>query len=215
MRKRIGLVGVVVLVCILIFGIAPTQASLSLGPGYYAPNFGEVNSRHLEGFTKKFEAGLTYGLALGFDISPSFGVRGECNFFASETSEEAIYIEGWQWFPIHLKKELIVIPLLLSGIYRISPAPPLCLYIGAGICFFYTKMETIYLEETLPFTPPYIVDVDYSMGYHALVGLEIGGRSVSLTIEARYIVAEAEMKYFQTTVDLEGLFGGLMLNIKF
>jgi len=212
-RKKIGVIGVAALISVLIFGVVPAQAGLlNVGgmAGYYNPNFGEVNDEYLEGFSKKFEGGLTYGLALSYDISPNIRIRGEYNTFTSKASDDTLS-------PIMtFEEKLTVTPIILSGIYRISPNVPLCPYIGAGVGSFSTKMEE--RIEFLGIPVPY-EDEDSPIGFQVLGGVEFGGGNFSLAAEARYIVAKAELNSdeaaFYTNVDLGGLFVGLIASIKF
>jgi len=214
-RKKIGVIGVAALISVLIFGVVPAQAGLlNVGgmAGYYNPNFGEVNDEYLEGFSKKFEGGLTYGLVLSYDISPNIRIRGEYNTFTSKTSETfTILLLPWDF-----EEKLTVTPIILSGIYRISPNVPLCPYIGAGVGSFSTKMEE--KIDLLGITASYS-DKDSPIGFQVLGGVEFGGGNFSLAAEARYIVAKAELNSdeaaFYTNVDLGGLFAGLIASIKF
>ena len=224
MKKKMGFIGIVALVSVLMFGMVPAQAGLlSIGgmAGYYNPNFGEINDdlfeeiNALTGMDLKFKGGLAYGLAVGYDISPNFKIRGEYNTFTSKTSDSYLYDFGlgeekWEF-------KLTTTPIILSGIYRISPDIPLCPYIGAGIGYFDTKISCKGKKYFLGMLVDEYSDSDKDkpIGYQVLGGVEFGGEGFSLAAEARYIIAEAEMEDWGTKVDLGGLFAGLIASIKF
>ncbi|MEA1965490.1 MAG: outer membrane beta-barrel protein [Candidatus Aerophobetes bacterium] len=234
MRRRVGVIGIVALVSVLIFGVVPAQAELSVGgmAGYYNPEFGEVNDR-LEEFNKrtgtdlKFKGGLAYGLTLSYDISPNLRIRGEYNTFTSKTSDS--YTDSYYdclgdlWEDeYNYEEKLAITPIVLSGIYRFSPDSRLCPYVGAGIGSFPTKYS--YDAERKKYCEGYLDDTDTwsgsdedsPIGFQVLGGVEFGGKKFSLAAEVRYITAKAtsitETKF---DVDLGGFFAGLVASIKF
>jgi len=216
MRKRI--VGFIIAgILVLAFGFVstPARAELSLGVvgGYYSPNFGQVNDDLDDrlntpwGTDLEFKAGTMYGLALGYDLPPRFGLRLEYNSFESKTSDT--YSETVLFFEERLDADfkVTVTPLTLFLIYRFSPA-----YIGAGVGLFDTKLEyTITYEEYL-FDVLVFSDVetdkesDSPTGFVLLAGYGFGGDSPFLNLEARYVVGtKAKLEDLDTEVDLSGL----------
>jgi len=224
MRKRTGLIRLVVLISILIFGIASAQAGLSIGEvvSYYSPRFGEVNDKlewvsALSEMDLKLKGGLACGLTLSYDTSPNFRIRGEHNTFTSKTSDSSSY-DLWE---DDYSFKLTTTPIILSGIYRFSPDSLLCPYAGAGIGYFFTKISDEwkgYYEGEMWNTESYS-DKDNPIGYQILGGIEFRGENFSLAMEARYIIAKANLNDpsagFNTKVDLGGLFAGLIASTKF
>jgi len=226
MQKRRGLIGIIALISILTFGIVPAQAGLSGGivAGYYNPKIGEINNVY-EGTNLK--GGLAYGLVLNYDISPNFRIRGEYNTFVSKDSGG--YTDSWEgfwgdlWEGVYKYKcKLTTSPIILSGIYRISPDASLCPYIGVGVDFFsteytYKEDDKYYLNGSLYDTDVWsFSDTDSPIGFQTLGGVEFRIGNFSLAAEARYIIAKASVgPLLFRTADLGGLFAGLVVSIKF
>jgi len=219
MRKKIvGLISAGVLV--LVFGVsltpAPAQLSLEVAGGYYSPNFGEINDEleefnDLNGTDFAFEAGMMYGLALGYEINSHFRLRLEYNSFESKTGDDfwdhyVAYSDYWD-----LDLTLTVTPVIVSGICRFSP-----FYVGAGVGLFSTEFKVTGVLESYEDEILYYSDSvsdsrsDNPVGILGLVGVEYRGEAFFWGLEARYVVAEAELEdwdlreILDTKVDLVG-----------
>ena len=208
MRKKIvGFMVAGVLVLGLGFISTPASAELSLGlvGGYYSPNFGEINDDLDEvndffGTDLELKAGMMYGLALGYDFPPHFGLRLEYNSFESKTSDTVL--PG-----VDLDFELTVTPVILSLLYGFSP-----FYVGAGVGSFSTKLKWGYLFDSTALTMP---DSDSPTGLVLLAGYGFGGEPIFLNIEARYVVGtKAKLEDAGTEVDLSGLQLSLLAGLK-
>jgi len=208
MRKKIiGFVVAGVLVLGLGFVSTPASAELSLGlvGGYYSPNFGEINDDLDEvndffGTDLELKAGMMYGLALGYDFPPHFGLRLEYNSFESKTSDTVL--PG-----VDLDFKLTVTPVILSLLYGFSP-----FYVGAGVGSFSTELRWGYLVDSTAITMP---DSDSPTGLVLLAGYGFGGEPIFLNVEARYVVGtKAKLEDAGTEVDLSGLQLSLLAGLK-
>ena len=215
MRKKIiGFMVAGILFLVLGFVSTPASAELSLGVvgGYYSPNFGQVNDDLDEintelGTDLEFKAGMMYGLALGYDLPPRFGLRLEYNSFESKTSDTWSETSGLWEFREDIDLKLTVTPVILSLLYRFSP-----FYIGAGVGSFSTKVKST--AEWEEYFAGFLVDSDSwsesdddsPTGLVLLAGYGFGGEPVFLNLEARYVVGtKAKLEDFDTEVDLSGL----------
>ncbi len=208
MRKKI--VGFMVAgMLILVFGLAstPARAQFSLGVvgGYYGPNFGQINDdldvvNVVFGTDLELKAGMMYGLALGYDLPPHFGLRLEYNSFESKTSDTVL--PG-----VDLDFKLTVTPVILSLLYGFSP-----FYVGAGVGSFSTKLKWGLLVDSTAIT---IADSDSPTGLVLLAGYGFGGEPIFLNLEARYVVGtKAKMEDAGTEVDLSGVQLSLLVGLK-
>jgi len=225
MRKKI--VGFMIVgMLILVFGLAstPARAELSVGlvGGYYSPNFGKINDEwdemnDLLDTDLGFKAGMMYGLALGYDLPPRFGLRLEYNSFESKTSDTWSFAwDSWEYRSA-LDVKLTVTPVILSLLYGFSP-----FYIGAGVGSFSTKVKSTWtfeeyydgiLEDSESDSAS---DNDSPTGLVLLAGYGFGGEPVFLNLEARYVVGtKAKLEDFETEVDLSGLQLSLLGGFKF
>lgn len=231
MRKKI--VGLIIAgILVLVFGLAstPARAKLSLGVvgGYYSPNFGKINDEigdcgwwnnyYGSHFEFEFKAGMIYGLALGLDLGPRFGLRLEHNRFESKTSDNYRYYWGaWEtnWDEDF---KLTVTPVILSLLYGFSP-----FHIGAGVGSFSTKVKNTW--EWGDSLGGFLVnsgsgafsDSDSPIGVVLLAGLGFERDPVFLNLEARYVVgtkAKLELGEWHTEVDLSGLQVSLIARFK-
>ncbi|MEA1965188.1 MAG: porin family protein [Candidatus Aerophobetes bacterium] len=193
MKKKMKLVGIMALVSILIFGIAPAQASLGVGlsGGYFSPNYGEVNDEFIGinevlGTDLGFESGFAWGLNLNYDFNPNWRMRGEYVDFSSKTSEPFL-IDGFIGFADF---KLNLSALTLSGIYRFFPEKTFSPYIGVGVGSFSTEYEGEITVGPISFRAS---DNASPIGFRLLVGAEHKtGENVSILGELRYISAKAE-----------------------
>jgi len=157
MRKKIvGFMIAGVLVLVLGFISTPARAEMNLGLGgyYYAPGFGEINDtlgdvNDYYGTDLEFKGGGMYGLWVGWDITPRFGLRAEYDSFRSETSGTGDHLDIYYWFSdywrdyylwyyetLETKITLTITPIIFSGIYRFPP-----FFVGGGMCLIPTKAE--------------------------------------------------------------------------
>jgi len=208
MRKKIiGFMVAGILFLVLGFVSTPASAELSLGlvGGYYSPNFGEINDdldefNDLLGTDLELKAGMMYGLALGYDLPPHFGLRLEYNNFESKTSDTVL--PG-----VDLDFKLTVTPVILSLLYGFSP-----FYVGAGVGSFPTKLNYGYLVDSTAITDS---DSDSPTGLVLLAGYGFGGEPIFLNLEARYVVGtKAKLEDAGTEVDLSGLQLSLLVGLK-
>ena len=215
MRKKIVgfmIAGVFVLGLCLASTPARAEWSLGLGGGYYSPNFGKVNDEYLDtvnttfGTDLELKAGMMYGLVLGYDLGPRFGLRLEYDSFESKTSETVLVTPTYS---VDLDFKLTVTPVMISLIYGLSPA-----YIGAGVGSFSTKFQYGYLVDSVLITTS---DSDSPTGLVLLGGVGLGSPPIFFNLEARYIVgtkAELEKPGGGTEVDLSGLQLCLLAGLK-
>ncbi len=208
MRKKIiGFMVAGILFLVLGFVSTPASAELSLGlvGGYYSPNFGEINDdldefNDLLGTDLELKAGMMYGLALGYDLPPHFGLRLEYNSFESKTSDTVL--PG-----VDLDFKLTVTPVILSLLYGFSP-----FYVGAGVGSFSTELQWGVLEDSV-FTS--VSDSDSPTGLVLLAGYGFGGEPIFLNLEARYVVGtKAKLEDAGTEVDLSGVQLSLLVGLK-
>ena len=208
MRKKIiGFMVAGILFLVLGFVSTPARAELSLGlvGGYYSPNFGEINDdldefNDLLGTDLELKAGMMYGLALGYDLPPHFGLRLEYNNFESKTSDTVL--PG-----VDLDFKLTVTPVILSLLYGFSP-----FYVGAGVGSFSTELQWGVLEDSV-FTS--VSDSDSPTGLVLLAGYGFGGEPIFLNLEARYVVGtKAKLEDAGTEVDLSGAQLSLLVGLK-
>lgn len=130
------------------------DAKLRVGPlmGYYAPNFGEINSDFRQfndayGSDLELGSGLCYGVAAEYELSPNFCFRAEVLNFNSETSAsgmqewyEVYYYYYEYWYDLYifytdnarLKGKVQVTPIFLNAIYKFSPEQSFTPYLGVG-----------------------------------------------------------------------------------
>lgn len=204
MRKKIaGFMIAGMLVLILGFTSTPARAELSLGVvgGYYSPNFGWINDYYFDSFNDwrgtyfKFKPAMMYSLALGYDVTPHFRLRLEYTSFKSETSDDFWDYSALPWATYYDSDfKLTVTPVILSGTYRFSP-----FYIGGGVGSFSTEFKDAYVyEDYLDETSIKRGSRSYSandtpLGVLFLGGFEYSGQGFSGTLEARYVVAEADL----------------------
>lgn len=231
MRKGILLIGMVALIAILIFEIAPAQAELGVGltVGFYSPRFGEVNDaldwvNFFEGTNLGFRSGFAYGLRLNYDFYQNFRIRGEYNTFSSKTSDSSSYTYGPWEETYDGKFELTVRSIICSGIYRFSGIHRFSSdilvspYVGGGIGLFFTSFS--YEEEWKEYYYGWYEwsdrdsdsSGDTSLGLQVLGGVEFSRGSFSLAGEAKYIIARAEP---DVEVDLGGLSIAIVAGMKF
>ena len=211
MRKKIVgfmVTGALVLALGLVSTPATAELSLGLVGGYYSPNFGKIND-DLEkintalGTDLEFKAAMTYGLVLGYDLGPRFGLRLEYGSFESKTSDTV---------PDTTPEELVdfkmtVTPLLLSATYGFSP-----FYVGAGVGSFATKVD--FDIHVGPFVMP-LSDSDSPTGFVLLAGYRLANKPIFLNVEARYVVGtKAKLEDAGTEVDLSGVQGSLLVGLK-
>lgn len=190
--------------------LARAELSLDVVGGYYSPSFGNINDELAEfnglyGTDFEFEAGTMYGLALGYDVNPHFWLRLEYNSFESKTSDDswAYYDSLAEYWDEEFK--LTVTPVILSGIYQFSP-----FYVGAGIGSFATKFKYTYTVEE--YQDEILVDSssgsysesDSPIGVLVLGGLEYSSQGFFGELEARYLVAKAELERRDAKVDWGG-----------
>lgn len=203
-RKMVGFIIAGAFVLVLGFTATRATAELSLGiaGGYYSPNFGWINNYYFDSFNDwrgthfKFKPAMMYGLALGYDVTPYFRLRLEYNSFKSETSDDFWDYSALPWATYYDSDfKLTVTPVILSGIYRFSP-----FYIGGGVGSFSTEFKDAYvyedyLDETLikRGSRSYSAS-DSPLGVSFLGGFEYGNKGFSVALEARYVVAEADLK---------------------
>jgi len=226
MRKKIiGFMVAGILFLVLGFVSTPASAELSLGlvGSYYSPNYGEVNDYLDEmntffGTDLEFKAGMMYGLALGYDLPPRFGLRLEYGSFEPKTSDTVSEgLPGILEYRTDIDLKLTVTPVVLSGIYKFSP-----FYIGAGVGSFSTKAkatwtyEEYFLGVLVDSESESESDSDSPTGFVLLAGYGFGGESPFLNLEARYVVGtKAKLKDIETEVDLSGLQLSLLGGFKF
>ena len=228
-KKMVGFLGAGALV--LVFGLFSdsAQAELNFGGlvGWYNPNFSEVND-YLDssappewGIDLEFEGGMMYGVAVEYEITPNFKLRGEWNSFNADTSDS----DGGGNFGYSAEYKLNVNAYTLSGIYTVSPAKPVSPYIGAGVGQFMTKFqwEEIELYTGTPWLTSTGSETEGPIGFQISMGIEFGTETLLLRGEARYISSQVEMKDFEsydgkvsgTTIDLGGLFLNVGATIRF
>ena len=148
---------------------------------------------------------MMYGLALGYEVNPHFRLRLEYNSFESKTSDDswAYYDSLAEYWDEEFK--LTVTPVILSGIYQFSP-----FYMGAGVGSFATKFKYTYTVEE--YQDEILVDSssgsysesDSPIGVLVLGGIEYSGQGFFGGLEARYVVAEAELERRDAKVDWGG-----------
>ena len=208
MRKKIvGFIIAGMLVLGLGFASTPARAQFSLGVvgGYYGPNFGQVNDdcddiNGVFGTDLQFKAATMYGLALGYDLGPRFGLRLEYDSFESKTSDTVL--PG-----LDLDLKITVTPLLLSVTYGFSP-----FYVGAGVGSFPTKFNYGYVVGSTVISDS---DSDSPTGFVLLAGFELANKPIFLNIEARYVVGtKAKLEDAGTEVDLSGAQVSLLVGLK-
>jgi hypothetical protein len=235
MRKKI-VESVIAGVLVLVLGVASTparaQLSLAVVGGYYSPTLGKINEDFDEhwnndwGTDFEFKAGAIHGLALGYDVGPRLEFRLEGYSFESKTGDS--YYHSWEdsegfWEHYHNDNfGLTVTPLILSGIYKLSP-----FYIGAGIASFSTKLK--WTGEYDEYRYGFLwnshslreSDSDSSTGLVLLAGFSFGRQPVLLNLEARYVMgAKAKLEViwwdtWETEVDPSGLQLSLLAGVKF
>lgn len=205
MRKKI--VGFIIAgILVLVFGFAsiPARAELSLGivGGYYSPNFGWINDYYFDYFNDwrntdlGFKAGKVYGLILEYDVNSHFRLRIEYNRFGSKTSDDWWDYSAFPWTSHHdVDYKLTVSPVILSGIYKFSP-----FYVGAGVASFSTEFQDAYICEdyfggVLVKTSSQSYSAsDSPIGILVLGGFEYGDEPFFGGMEARYVIAEANLE---------------------
>jgi len=221
-KKIVGLLGAGLLVCAFSLLSGPAQAALNFGGlvGWYSPSLGEVKD-YLDVVNAfwdtdlKLEAGVMRGVAVEYELTPNFKLRGEWNGFSAETSDH----DGYGWAGYKAEYKLNVNAYTLSGICTMSPEQSLPHYIGAGLGQFRTKIQW---DETISIrgTPEWFTtgsQTEGPIGFHVFVGIRLGTGILLLRGEARYILAKVKMEDFEglrgpvsgTTIDL----GGLFLNV--
>lgn len=228
-KKMVGFLGAGALV--LVFGLFSdsAQAELNFGGlvGWYNPNFSELND-YLDssappewGIDLEFEGGMMYGVAVEYEITPNFKLRGEWNSFNADTSDS----DGGGNFGYSAEYKLNVNAYTLSGIYTMSPARPVFPYIGAGVGQIMTKFQwgEIELYAGTPWLTSTGSETEGPIGFQVLTGVGFNTGTLLLWGEARYIFAKVEMENFQShdgsvsgiTIDLSGLFLNVGTIIRF
>ncbi len=228
-KKLVGFLGTGALV--LVFGLllGSAQAAFNFGGlvGWYNPNFSELNdyldssvSPHW-GIDLEFEGRVMYGVAVEYEITPNFKLRGEWNSFNADTSDRG----GRGHFGYSAEYKLNVNAYTLSGIYTMSPARPVFIYVGAGVGEIMTKFqwEEIELYTGSPWLASTGSETEGLMGFQVLSGVGFQTGALLLWGEARYVSAQVEMKNFQShdgsvsgiTIDLSGLFLNVGTIIRF
>ncbi len=237
-KKIAGFIIGGILVFVLILTSTPAWAELNLGlvGGYYSPSFGKINDYFDEEYNDVygtdfgFEAGMMYGLVLGYDVNPHFRLRLEYNSFESKTSDSYPDPRPYEWVDWDTDWKLTVTPVILSGIYKFS-----FFYIGAGLGLFSTEVKEVATAdsyyESASVSDSHARSVpcdihpgdtfsrsvsDSPIGILVLGGFELGGKSPFLSLEARYVVGtKAKLEDLDTEVDLSGLQFSLVAGFKF
>lgn len=211
--------------------------------GWYSPDYGEVNDKlhEINDYWRTdlgLDSGPILGLTASYQFSPNFRLRGEIAKFRAETSDTGTLSGGYWYYwwyysweeTLEFDGELIVTPVIVSGVYIFpemsSPKFSLRPYLGAGIGQFITKGKVSAKYEYDEWLDSYHIyheewpiedeDTDKPLGIQLLGGVEGElSENVSFGIEARYIVAEAELESRKLGLfgkkEIEVDLGGLML----
>ncbi len=234
MRKKI-VESVVTGLLVLVLGIASAPAraefSLKILRGQYSPDLRKMNAEFDEyrnnrwGTDFEFKAGAISGLALECDAGPRSKIRLEGYIFQSKTGDT--YRESWdgslgvQERYEHEDFKLTVISVIVSGIYKFSP-----FYLGAGVGSFSSKLEWVWeYDEYLNgfWMGSYSrskSDTDSPGGLVVLAGFSLGNETVSLNLEARYVMLArgklvVNCHSWATEADFSGLQLSLLAGITF
>jgi len=215
-KKPVGFMIGGILALVFVLASTPARAKFILDIGYYSPGFGKINNYFDEttdwrGTDPEFEAGMMYGLALGYDINPHFRVRLEHSLFESQTSG-SLWIDHGPSYWLEVYK-LTIAPVILSGTYKFSP-----FYIGAGVGSFPTTFIYTHTPEGLDYSSSESgSDNDGSTGLVLLAGFELGDKPIFLNLEVRYIIGaktKLEVGWVDTEVDLSGLQLSILVGFK-
>lgn len=217
---------------ILIFSLVPQLAqakwNVGISAGHYFLGFGKVNNDLEQNINKKYgihlrlKGGSILITQIEYALPSGFKIRVEAFTFDSITSDSYTVTGTDYEREVDIRAEATVNPILINGIYSISPGAPVSIYLGLGVGSFFGKFgfitkERYYSDGILTheeFTSRFEKDV--SIGFQILGGIESNlGKNLVLLVETRSIFAvDAKMDHW-TRVNWDGFLIGLGTRLRF
>ncbi len=153
--------------------------TIGIGAGafYYSPQ-----SEDLFGANADIDDDLALGLSLTYIVIPNFSMEFAWHYFKTDVKGDSFELG-----------ELTVMPLMLTGQFRLTPIGPVIPYVGGGVGYYINEFDES--SEAKDKAEVKDIDIDNSLGLHINAGLDwFLTDDFALNLDARYIWTEADIE---------------------